>query len=183
MVGPCLCGDPECGSCGFPGSSGPLIPSKITLVAAIGYGNGIGSRGRLPWQLPEDLKRFRAITMGHHCVVGYRTYIGMPYLDGRTTHVVPQHGTLSPARFEQFLEDLASDEIDEIMVIGGARVYEVAMPFATHLELTRVGIQLPAGTYDAFFPEVDWTEWNMLNQEYPEDDHRLAFWSLEKKYD
>ena len=66
------------------------------------------------------------------------------------------------------------------MVIGGARVYEAAMPFATHMELTRVGISLPAGTCDTFFPEIDWSAWKMLNQEFPEDDKRLAFWSMEK---
>lgn len=152
---------------------------KVTLIAAVGYGdNGIGSRGRLPWSLPEDLKRFRALTMGKHCVVGFKTYISMPYLDGRHTHVVPKLEGLES--FADFLQHLEDDGIDEIMVIGGAKTYIQAMPFATHMELTRVGIQLPAGTCDTFFPDFEWDEWN-ITQTFPEDDLRLSFMSLERK--
>jgi len=154
---------------------------KVTLIAAVGYGdNGIGAGGKLPWHLPEDLKRFRALTMGKHCAVGYRTYLHMPYLYGRITHVVPKNGTLSPARFADFLGDLERDGIDDLKVIGGARVYAAAMPFATHMELTRVGIQLPIQTCDAFFPEYDWADWE-VHQEFCEEDKRLTFMSMTKR--
>ena len=154
----------------------------VTLIAAVGYGdNGIGANGKLPWHLPVDLARFRTLTMGKHCVVGYKTYLHMPYLDGRHTHIVPKNGTLSPARFDDFLFDLERDGIEDIMVIGGARVYAAAMPFATHLELTRVGIQLPVQTCDAFFPVINWDDWNVTSHTFPEEDKRLSFMTLEAK--
>jgi dihydrofolate reductase len=150
---------------------------KITIVVAVGYGdNGIGSRGKLPWHLPEDLKHFRKVTMGQTCIVGHNTYIKMPYLDGRKTRVVPLTAAESTANLEAWLENFPGD----LMIIGGAHIYKIAFPLATHMIMTRVGIALPAGTCDAFFPRFEWEDWTITQTEYPDDDHRLAFFYMER---
>lgn len=150
---------------------------KITLVAAVGYGdNGIGSRGKLPWHLPVDLKHFREVTMGKHCLVGHRTYQTMPYLDGRQTSVIPKHALDHADNFMAWVNQFP----DEVMVIGGERAYKIAMPVATHMIMTRVGIALPVGTCDTFFPRFEWEDWSITRTHYPEDDHRLAMFFMER---
>lgn len=147
---------------------------RVVLVAAVGYGdNGIGVKGRLPWHLPADLKHFRKVTMGHDCIVGHNTWLKMPYLDGRKVLIAPRDLNQLPN-----VIDACSDPV---MIIGGAKLYHAAMPYATHMHLTRVGIQLPPGTCDAFFPDFNWNEWDIINQEFPEDDHRLSFMYLGRK--
>ena len=121
----------------------------------------IGSNNMLPWRCPEDLKHFKALTMGHHMVMGRKTFdsIGKP-LPGRTTVVVTRNrelrigGCIMAYSLEQALAACAGDE--EIFIVGGAELYAQALSLADTLYITEI-MQDVEG--DAHFPEFDKTEW------------------------
>lgn len=134
----------------------------ITLVAAVSRNGVIGVAGGLPWHLPEDLRHFREVTMGHALVMGRRTFdaIGRP-LPGRRTIVV----TKDPAWRREGVEVAGS--LDEawrlagpgpVMVAGGGQIYRQAMDRADRLELTIVDRDVIG---DTFFPAVDPARWRL----------------------
>jgi dihydrofolate reductase len=121
----------------------------------------IGRRGQLPWHLPEDLKRFKALTMGHHIVMGRKTCesIGR-LLPGRTSVVVtrsrdqPIAGAILASSLADAVSKCAGD--DEVFVIGGAQIYQAALPIADRLYLTLIQAEVQGDTY---FPAWDAQEW------------------------
>ena len=121
----------------------------------------IGARGAIPWHLPNELKRFRKITMGHHLIMGRKTWesIGRP-LPGRTSVVVTrQRGYSAPDAvvansFDEALARCGDDE--EIFVIGGAELYAQALPHASRLYLTLVEADVEG---DTWMPELDSRDW------------------------
>jgi dihydrofolate reductase len=140
----------------------------ITLVAAVAANGVIGRDGGLPWPPTGDLALFKRLTMGHVLVMGRRTYdsIGRP-LPGRTTVVVTRQqdwvidGVLTAGDIGTALA--VAGEIDEtVFVIGGAEVYEAALPYADRMVLTHVD-QEPAG--DRTFPDVDWSAWREVGRD------------------
>jgi len=146
----------------------------VTIVAAVARNGVIGVDGGLPWHLPDDLRRFKELTMGHVLVMGRRTYesIGRP-LPGRTTVVVTRRPDWSAgaddvirARDVPGALQLGSEIDDEVFVVGGGQVYEEALPLADRLELTFVDAE-PEG--DTFFPEVDWSQWREVTREEGDD--------------
>ena len=142
----------------------------VTIVAAVARNGVIGVGGGLPWHLPDDLRRFKALTIGHVLVMGRRTYesIGRP-LPGRTTVVVTRQADW-PAGADEVMRardvpgalELAHEIDDEVFVVGGGQIYEEALPLADRLELTFVDAE-PQG--DTFFPEVDWSQWREVARE------------------
>ena len=136
----------------------------VTIVAAVGRNGVIGVDGGLPWHLPDELQRFKELTMGHVLVMGRKTYesIGRP-LPGRTTVVVTRgpdwrpgaDGVLVVAQRCRGDRGRGGDR-DEVFVVGGAEVYAAALPLTDRLALTFVDAE-PEG--DTFFPAVDWEEW------------------------
>jgi dihydrofolate reductase len=142
----------------------------VTIVAAVARNGVIGVDGGLPWRLPDELQRFKELTIGHVLVMGRRTYesIGRP-LQGRTTVVVTrqrdwtadsEHVVTAPGVPEAIATAAAID--DEVFVVGGAQVYAEALPIADRLELTHVDAE-PVG--DTVFPPVDWSEWREARRE------------------
>jgi dihydrofolate reductase len=136
----------------------------VTIVVAVGSGGVIGADGRMPWHLPEDLRHFRALTLGHTVVMGRRTFesIGRP-LDGRRNIVL----TRQPEWHHEGVETARSLEealalSDDVFVIGGGEVYREAMPLADRIYLTRV-----EGTWvgDTFFPTIDPAAWEEISCE------------------
>ncbi len=129
---------------------------KVSIIVAVADNGVIGQGGRVPWHLSADLKRFKALTMGHHLIVGRRTWesIGRP-LPGRRTIVVSRSRPELPAEvglapsLEAALATAALAGDDEAFVAGGAEIYAQAMPLAERLYLTRVHA-MPEG--DAVFP-------------------------------
>jgi dihydrofolate reductase len=142
----------------------------VTIVAAVARNGVIGVDGGLPWHLPDDLRRFKELTLGHVLVMGRRTYesIGRP-LPGRTTVVVTRNAQWDPgaagvrvaASVEDAVEVAASIDPD-VFVVGGAEVYRAALPLAGRLELTLVDAE-PVG--DTRFPDVDWGAWRELRRD------------------
>ncbi|MFG1372576.1 dihydrofolate reductase [Xanthobacter oligotrophicus] len=148
----------------------------LALVVAVSQNGVIGTDGGLPWRLPSDLKRFRALTWGKPLLMGRRTYesIGRP-LPGRTSVVVSTdpaftvpEGVLKGASLEEGLRlaDEAADAMgaDEIMVIGGARLFQDTLPLARTLHLTHVHAA-PEG--DVFFPAFDEAQWREIERDGP----------------
>lgn len=130
----------------------------IALVAAIARGGVIGLDGGLPWRLPEDMKHFRDVTMGHAVVMGRRTWESMPErfrpLPGRRNVVVTRDPTWSAegaervGSLEEALALLADDE--HVSVIGGGEIFAAALPIADELVLTEIDLAIDG---DTFFPE------------------------------
>lgn len=137
----------------------------------------IGARGTIPWHLPEELKRFKQLTMGHHIVMGRKTWesIGRP-LPGRTSIVVTrQAGYVAPGAIvthslDDALAQCANDE--EVFVIGGAELYAQAIPRAARLYLTLVDADVEGDTY---MPPVNGGEWHEIASEFFPADSRHAF--------
>lgn len=127
----------------------------------------IGVDNMLPWRCPEDLKHFKALTMGHHMIMGRKTYdsIGKP-LPGRTTVVVTRNaglqieGCLIAHSLEQAVAACAGDE--DIFVVGGAELYAQALPLVDTLYITEIQQDVEG---DAHFPAFDKTEWQEASRE------------------
>ena len=154
--------------------------SVLSIIAALDRNRAIGRDNRLPWRLPADLTRFKALTLGHHVVMGRKTFesIGRP-LPGRANVVVTRQpnyevrGAVVVHSLDEALARCAGD--DEPFVVGGAEIYRQALPAAGRLYLTEVDTEV-AGA-DAYFPEIDPAEWRLIDGErHPADaDHAYAF--------
>ncbi len=160
----------------------------VTLIAAVGRNRAIGVRNGLPWRLPGDLRRFKALTLGKPLVLGRKTFqsIGRP-LPGRHLVVVTRdpalalpEGVARAATLAEALDradDLAARHgADEIMVGGGAEVYRAAIALADRLLITEVDLAPEA---DSLFPVVDPAAWREVSREPqprgPGDDAAFAF--------
>ena len=136
--------------------------TRVTLIAALGRNGVIGADGTMPWHLPEDLRHFKATTMGHPLVMGRRTFdsIGRP-LPGRRTIVITRNPQWHHAGVESahsFAEALAlAGPSDEVFVAGGGEIYAQALPYAHRLVLTEVDAE-PEG--DTHFPDWDRADWS-----------------------
>ena len=148
----------------------------LSLVVAADERGGIGRDGGLPWHLPEDLKRFKALTMGKPMVMGRRTWdsIGRP-LPGRRSIVVSRQPGLAIAGADvagSLGEALRlAGEVPEVCVIGGAELYRAALPLADVIHLTRVHAEVAA---DTFLPALDASEWQVVAREDRAADERHA---------
>lgn len=147
----------------------------ISLVVAASTNNVIGADGGLPWRLPEDLRRFKEITMGKPIVMGRATWesIGRA-LPGRRNVVITRQAGYEAAGCDVVASidaalDLVADEA-EVMIIGGGKIYEQTLPMADRIYLTRVHASVDG---DTFFPELDDAEWQEVDREtYPAGEGR-----------
>ncbi len=150
----------------------------VSLVAALDRHGAIGRGNALPWHLPADLKRFKALTLGHPVLMGRRTAeaIGRP-LPGRRNLVLtrspsaPFTGVDLVHSMDEAIAGLG--ETDDLMVIGGGEVYALALPRTTRLLLTHVDTVVVDA--DAFFPSWDRAGWRVLAREAHPADARHAF--------
>jgi dihydrofolate reductase len=141
----------------------------IAIIAAVARNRVIGVDGDLPWRLPGDLPRVKAMTMGHVLIMGRKTYesIGRP-LPGRTTIVVTRQpnwnadGVLTTSSIDHAI-DLGATIDDELFIFGGAEIYGQTLDRADRLEFTEVHDE-PDG--DTYFPEVDWSQWRELTRDH-----------------
>lgn len=131
----------------------------IVLVVAAADNGVIGADGRIPWHISEDMKRFKALTLGKTVVMGRKTWDSLPRkpLPGRTNIVVTRDQAWSAegAVTAASPQDAAARAVGEVMVIGGAEIYRYFLPLATRIELTEVHGDF-AG--DAFF-NIDRRGW------------------------
>ena len=141
---------------------------KITIVAAIASNNVIGQKNSLPWDIPEDLKRFKQLTSGHTILMGRKTFdsIGRP-LPNRTNIVMTKDTNYQKEGIEIVFDErealnLIKDLNQEVFIIGGSKIYELFEPWATSLMITRV---LKDFEGDAFFPNINWNNWQVASKE------------------
>ena len=151
--------------------------SCVSVIAAVADNKAIGLDNALPWHLPEDLKRFRSLTMGHHIIMGRKTYESLGrLLPGRMTVIVSRQtdycveGAITAGSLESAISQCGSDE--EIFVIGGAELYREALIKADRLYLTEISGEYPA---DAYFPEYDQGAWRELAREQHVSSEGLAY--------
>ena len=149
----------------------------ISIIVAASANNVIGRQGDLPWRLSDDLKRFKAITMGKPIVMGRKTWesIGRP-LPGRQNIVITRQRGFAAEGCDVVtsLDEAIAEagDAEEIVVIGGSQIYALALPLAQRLYLTRVHADVEG---DATFPAVDATRWYLIADEAREADDRNEY--------
>lgn len=153
----------------------------IHLIAACAANAVIGRDGGMPWNLPEDLRHFKELTMGHTIIMGRRTYESIGgALPGRQNIVVSDTLRQIPncVVVPSLAEALAAAQQPEVFVIGGAQLYEAALPLAEQLDLTWIDIE-PQG--DTFFPTVNWEEYELIDCEEHDGEPSYRFVTYRKK--
>ena len=152
---------------------------KLSLIAALDHDHGIGHANQLPWQLADDLKRFKALTIGKPILMGRKTaqslgraLPGRPNLVLTRSGQVPFEGMQAVATIDEALQFAADAGADELCVIGGGEIYRLAMAQATDLHLTWVDTRVQADTH---FPPVDPQVWVEVAREHHAADARHAF--------
>jgi dihydrofolate reductase len=151
----------------------------ITIVAAAAENNALGKDNDLIWRLPDDFKRFKALTSYHHIIMGRKTFESFPKPLPNRKHVVVtrqenyQNEAIEVVHSLEEAIQFSSTE-DQIFIIGGGEIYKQALPFANKIELTRVHGEFEA---DAFFPEIDEEKWDLVNSEFHDKDekHKYSF--------
>lgn len=153
--------------------------TRVSLIAALDRNYAIGRGGAMPWHLPDDLKRFKALTLGKPVLMGRKTALAIGRaLPGRRNLVLTRanEAPFAEQHIVRSVDEAIADARDgELAVIGGGEVYALALPRATHLRLT--WIETEAADADAFFPRFDPAEWVETSREpHPADTrHEFAF--------
>ena len=148
------------------------MTNRLAVIVAASTNDAIGKDGDMPWHLSEDLKRFKRLTMGHHIIMGRKTYdsIGR-LLPGRTTVIVTRQtdfvvpGATVVNSLSDALKVAANDDCP--FITGGAQIYELALPMVTEIFLTRIHATIEGDTY---FPRVDWGDWQLVEETHGETD-------------
>ena len=150
---------------------------RISLIVALARNRVIGRDNQLPWRLSADLQHFKRLTMGKPIVMGRKTCesIGKP-LPGRTNIVVTRDSSFSAGgccvvhSIDEAL--VAAGDVDEVMIMGGENLYSQLLPRADRLYLTEVQAEVSG---DAWFPELDQTQWQELERESHRADENNEF--------
>jgi dihydrofolate reductase len=139
---------------------------KIAVIAAVSENEVIGSNGRIPWVLPEDLAFFKETTMGHPIIMGRKTYesIGRP-LPGRQNMILTRQSNYSVDGadivhcLDAAIDLCQAQKAEMLFVIGGSLLYQEALKFASDLYLTQIHLHIDGDTY---FPKWDRHHWNLI---------------------
>jgi dihydrofolate reductase len=157
----------------------PMATPRVTLIVAMTDDGVIGVDGRLPWRLPEDLRRFKAATLGKPVVMGRKTFesIGRPLPQRHNIVLTRQVGfsARDPAvtvvtTLEAALQ--AAGDVPEVMIIGGAEIYQLALPLAQRIILTRVHANVQGDTH---FSPLDPKAWRVASSETYAADEKHAY--------
>lgn len=142
----------------------------LSIIVAVTADNAIGAGGDLLFHIPDDLRRFKRLTMGHPVIMGRKTFLSLPKgpLPGRLNVVVsrsmeqPADGSYLVARSlaDAIGAAAAADGGDELFIIGGGEIYRQALPLADRLCLTRIDATAPQA--DTFFPAIDPQQWETV---------------------
>lgn len=162
--------------------------SKLTIIVAAAENDAIGKGNKLIWHLSDDLKRFKALTNGHHIIMGRKTFESFPKPLPNRTHVVITRQSDYKAPEGVIIVNSLEDAIDasrndvQPFIIGGGEIYKQALEVANKIELTRVHESFEA---DTFFPKLDTTVWketaNTFHSKDDNHDHEFSFLTYERK--
>lgn len=160
---------------------------SLSIIVALSENHVIGSGNQLPWKLSADLKRVKALTMGHHLIMGRKTYesIGRP-LPGRTNVIITRNNAYSPEGcvvVNSLSEALSVAKDDpEVFVFGGGEIFREALPLVNKIYLTIVHCTIDGDTH---FPELNLSDWTELDrQEFKADEknqYDYSFVTLQRK--
>lgn len=149
----------------------PPAQPLVTLIVAVGHDRVIGVKNQLPWRIPEDLRRFKALTLGHPVIMGRKTFesIGKPLVQRANLVVTRQGGFPAPEGVEvapspEAALRRAAALDDHVFVIGGAELYAATLAKAAEVQATLVHLKIPGG--DARFPRLG-PEWHLAELEPP----------------
>jgi len=148
----------------------------IIMIAAAAENNALGKNNELVWHLPNDFKRFKSLTSGHHIIMGRKTFESFPKPLPNRTHIVitrqdnyHPEGCIVVNSIEKAIA--LCPENDTSFIIGGGEIYSLGLPYTDKIEITRVHHSFEA---DAFFPEIDTNDWEEIHTEFnPKDDKHL----------
>lgn len=148
-----------------------------TMIAAAAENNALGKDNKIIWHLPDDYKRFKAITSGHYIIMGRKTFESLQKpLPNRTHIVISRQEDYNPEgctvvrTIEEALAACPANE--DRFIIGGGEIYNLALPEANKIELTRVHHSFEA---DTFFPEIDLEDWELVQSELHPTDERHQY--------
>ena len=148
----------------------------IILIAATSKNNALGKDNKIIWHLPDDFKRFKELTSGHHIIMGRKTFESFPKPLPNRTHVVITRqknynpdGCIVVNSIEEAFEICPKNE--DVFLIGGAEIYKLGLPFVDKIELTYINETFQA---DAFFPEIDFSEWKLTNEDFHAIEEKLS---------
>ena len=146
----------------------------ITMIAAAAENNALGKDNDLVWHLPDDFKRFKRLTSGHHIIMGRKTFESFPKLLPDRTHVIitrkedySPENTIVVHSMEEALKVSKLDE--QAFIIGGGEIYKMGMEYADRIELTRVHGEFEADTH---LPEIDKNDWELVKDKFHEKDEK-----------
>lgn len=150
----------------------------LTIIAAAAENNALGKDNQLLWHLPEDFKRFKALTSGHYIIMGRKTFESFPKPLPNRTHIIitrqanyqAPEGCIVVSSLEKAMELCPANE--EAFVIGGGEIYQQALDVVDKIDVTRVHTTLDA---DTFFPEIDPNKWKLVFEEFHPKDDKHAF--------
>lgn len=150
----------------------------IHAIVAIDENGAIGRQGELLCHLPADMRHFKEVTMGNSIIMGRKTFESFPRrpLPGRQNIVItrdPKWAYPGVAVTHNLDEAIAAAQTDTVFIIGGAQIYELAMPRVEVLHLTRIHARWASA--DVFFPRLDMSQWQEVSREHHVSDHRNAY--------
>ena len=152
---------------------------NVNAIVAVSKNKVIGADNKLPWYLPADLKFFKRTTLGHHIIMGRKTFLSLNKpLPKRTNIVLTRDpffiadGVLVAHSIYEALEIAFEREEKEVFIIGGGEIYEQSLPYLDKIYLTEVDIEVDGDTY---FPELPASEWQLIHEEKHEADDRNAY--------
>jgi dihydrofolate reductase len=154
-----------------------MTPPRLSIIAAMARNRVIGIENRLPWRLPEDLQHFKALTLGHHILMGRKTYESLPgLLPGRTSVVITRSadfqapGCIVAHSIDEAIAACQGD--DEAFFIGGEELYRQALKYANRIYLTELDADFEG---DARFPAFDRLQWQETERRPGRSASGLAF--------
>lgn len=155
----------------------------VSIIAAIGKNGELGLQGQIPWHIPADFKHFKETTLGHHLIMGRKTFesIGKP-LPGRKTIVLTRgqkkiEGVDCVSAASKALDLCAQRGEDEVFIAGGGEIYNLFLPHAQRLYISEVDFE---GEADAFFPKINLDHWNEVSAHQYEANQKSPAWCLKK---
>ncbi|MDD5570620.1 MAG: dihydrofolate reductase [Bacteroidales bacterium] len=151
----------------------------VSIIVAVAENNVIGKDNKLIWHLPADLAHFKSITMGHHIIMGRKTFesIGKP-LPGRTSVIITKQkdykadGCIAVSSLEEALKVAVNDA--EVFIVGGAEIYRQSIDVAGKIYFTKVYESFEG---DVFFPEIDMNKWKISSKTnfFPDEKNKFKY--------
>ena len=157
-----------------------MTRSNLTIIVAADVNETIGKDNKLIWHLPDDLKRFKRLTSGHHIIMGRKTFDSFPGLLPNRKHIVitrqKENKEIENVVYVNSMQEAIYVRVEDPnpFVIGGGEIYKIAMDYCSKIELTRVNHSFDGDTH---FTKIDTNYWTKISDEYHDIDekHKYSF--------